>query len=138
MDPSQFEPIEAHLREETPPTDATVVVRGGPLTVEKFVEHSARQEREFSLNGQPMSSISVYLTIDGWTLETLLRDRLWSRSTYASCPVAALNEAGYVLLPTHESPHYDVLLPASTDSAAGTLLAVFGEARRNPFKHRRR
>jgi hypothetical protein len=38
----QLEPIEAHLRQEDPADDAILVVRGGPLTVEKFLEHALR------------------------------------------------------------------------------------------------
>lgn len=138
MDPSQLEPIESHLRQEAPPADATAVLRGGPLTVDKFVEHALRQEREFSYSGRPMSSISVYLTVAGWTLDSLLRDRLWSRSTFATCSYSDLVAADYLLLPTHDVPHYDIMIPASNEAAAGTLLAVFGESLRNPFKRRRR
>ena len=32
------EPIEVYLRVEEPPDDAVVVVRGGPVAVEKIVE----------------------------------------------------------------------------------------------------
>lgn len=138
VDRPQLEPIERHLRQERPPTGATAVLRGGPLTVDKLVEHALRQEREFSYASRPMSSISVYLTVAGWTLESLLRDRLWSRSTFATCVCSDLVAANYVLLPTHDTPHYDIILPASTEAAAGMLLAVFGEALPNPFKHRRR
>jgi hypothetical protein len=34
-------------------------------------------------------------------------------------------------------PHYDILLPAATEPAAGTLLSVFGPAERNPYRRRR-
>ena len=133
-----LEPIEAHLRDEDPPAGAVLVIRGGPLSVEKLVEHAARQAREFSYGGAPMCSVSVDATVGGWTLEAILRDRLWSRSSYAACPVGVLREAGYVLLATHGAPHYDVVLADGEPGTAATLLAVFGAAEVNPFKRRRR
>lgn len=36
------EPIEGYLRNEEPPDDAVVVVRGGPIAPEKIVEHAQR------------------------------------------------------------------------------------------------
>ena len=133
-----LEPIEVHLRDEEPPPGAVLVIRGGPLSVEKLVEHAVRQAREFSYAGAPMFSVSVDATVDPWTLEAILRERLWSRSTYAVCPAAALRDAGYVVLATHGSPHYDVILADDDPGTAASLLAVFGAAEVNPFKRRRR
>ena len=133
-----LEPIEVHLRGEEPPAGAVLVIRGGPLSVEKLVEHAVRQAREFSYAGHPMFSVSVDATVDPWTLEAILRDRLWSRSTYAACPAAALRDAGYVVLATHGSPHYDLILADGEPGTAASLLAVFGAAEVNPFKRRRR
>jgi hypothetical protein len=50
-----------------------------------------------------MPSISVDTTGVGWTVETMLRERLWSRSSYATTTVGALRANGYELLPTFES-----------------------------------
>jgi hypothetical protein len=133
-----LEPIETHVRDEDPPAGAVLVVRGGPLSVERLVEHARRQAREFSYQGAPMFSVSVDATVGAWTLEKILRDRLWSRSTYAACPVAQLRAAGYELLATHGAPHYDVIVADAEPTTAATLLAVFGTAEVNPFKRRRR
>lgn len=133
-----LEPIETHLRDEEPPDGAMLVIRGGPLSVEKLVEHAVRQAREFSYRGAAMYSVSVDATVGPWTLDTILAERLWSRSTYAACPVAQLRDAGYELLATHGSPHYDVILADGEPGTAATLLAVFGAAEVNPFKRRRR
>ncbi len=133
-----LEPIEAHLRDEAPPADAVVVIRGGPLSVEKLVEHAVRQAREFSCAGAPMYSVSVDATVDSWTLDAILRDRLWSRSTYAACPATVLHDAGYVLLATHRSPHYDIVVADGEPGTAAILLGVFGAVEVNPFKRRRR
>ncbi len=130
--------IEAHVRHEDPSNDATLVIRAGPLTVQKLVEHARRQQRDYSYRGEPMASVSVAATIGDWTLERILRERLWSRSTYATTTVAAVRQAGFELLPTHRVPHYDILLPAATTEHAGTLLALFGAGQSNPFRRRAR
>ncbi len=90
--------IEAHVRHEDPSNDATLVIRAGPLTVQKLVEHARRQQRDYSYRGEPMASVSVAATIGDWTLERILRERLWSRSTYATT-VATVRQAGFELLP---------------------------------------
>lgn len=131
-------PIEPHLRAEDPPDDSVFVLRGGPLTVEKLLEHAIREQRRFSYRGLPMPSVSVDATVGGWTVEAILKERLWSRSSYAVTTAGRLREAGCVLLPTFAVPHYDVLLPATTEAAAGTLLSLFGPAERNPYRRRRR
>ena len=84
-----------------------------------------------------MPSVSVDATVGGWTVEAILGQRLWTRTSYAATTAGQLREAGYVLLPTFEVPHYDLLLPAATEDAAGTLLSLFGPAERNPFRRRR-
>jgi hypothetical protein len=84
-----------------------------------------------------MASISVDATIGPWTVELILKERLWSRTSYATATVEKLRSAGHELLPTFDVPHYDVVLPAATSDAAGTLLSLFGPAERNPYRRRR-
>lgn len=48
--------------------------------------------------------MSVDATVSGWDLEAILRDRLWSRSSYATATVGGLRAAGYGLLPTFGAP----------------------------------
>lgn len=132
----ELDPIEPHLRAEEPAGHAALVVRGGPLAAEKLAEHARRQSRAFSYCGRPMFSVSADATVAGWTLEVILSDRLWSRSTYATCTVGLLREAGYKLLPTHQEPHFDILLPGGRLEDAAALLALFGETLHNPYKRR--
>lgn len=133
-----LEPIEAHLRQEDPPDDAILVVRGGPLTVEKFLEHALRQQRDYSYCGRPMASISVSATGAGWTLDRVLSELLWSRSTYATATVGTIRGASYALLATHRRPHYDIVLPSATVESASRLLALFEAGTTNPFRRRGR
>ena len=134
---SALDPIEPFLRDEQPPDDAIVVVRGGPVTAEKFIEHAAREAREHSFQGRPMHSVSVSLTVGGRSLDDLLAGPLASRSTFAQSTVGLLREAGYALLPTYAAPHYDLLLRSAGYDDAIKLLNVFSESRPNPHKRRR-
>jgi len=44
--PGGLIPIEEHLRADDPPSDAVLLIRGGPLAAEKLVEHALRQARD--------------------------------------------------------------------------------------------
>ena len=132
------QPIDVLIRAEPPPDDSVVVVRGGPLTAQKIVEHAVRQQAVFTYRGAPMTAISVDLAIEGWSLERILRERMWSRSRYGTTTVAQLRAAGYELVATSSAPHYSVVLPEATESAAVALLDHFGPTMVNEFKQRRR
>ena len=131
-------PIEPLIRAEEPPTDAVVVIRGGPITAAKIVEHAARQEAVYSYRGEPMVAISVDLTIPGWSVERILRERMWSRSRYATATVGALRSAGYELVPTSRTPHYSIVLSEASEVAAVDLLSHFAPTLVNEFRQRRR
>jgi hypothetical protein len=85
-----------------------------------------------------MIAISVDLTIQGWTIERILRERMWSRSRYATTTVGRLRSAGYELVATSTAPHYSVVLPDATERAAAELLSHFGPTLQNEFRQRRR
>ncbi len=135
---TDLEPIETHLRQEAPPDGAVVLLRGGPITDETIARHAARQMRGFTWRGVPMASISVDGTVAGWTVELLLRERMWSRSTFGAATVAEVRDAGFEVLPTHGAPHFDILLADATPAEAARLVRVFGPPEDNPFKHRRK
>ncbi len=61
-----------------------VVLRAGPIAVDKVVEHALREARAYSFGGKPLYSVSVSLAVDGWTVDDLLAGPLASRTTYAA------------------------------------------------------
>lgn len=134
----ELEPIEGHLRAHDVGDDTLLLIRGGPLTVEKLVEHARRQAREFSLRGAPMASISVDGLVAGWTVELVLRERMWSRSQFATATAGVVRGAGFEVLPTHNAPHFDIVLAEASDAEAARLLEIFGSPEDNPFKKRGR
>ena len=74
-----LDPIEPFLRIEEPPDDTVVILRGGPIAVEKIVEHALREARAYSFGGSPLFSVSVSLAVAGWTVDELLAGPLASR-----------------------------------------------------------
>jgi hypothetical protein len=84
------------------------------------------------------ASVSVDLVLSEWPLERILSAQLATYSRYATCPVAALVEAGFELLATGALPQADIVFPA-VDSLWAERLAVLlaGSEQRNPYKSRR-
>ncbi len=134
---SELLPIEAVLRAEGPPDDTLLIVRGGPMSAEKILEHAQREQAVYSFGRTPLASISADATVGDWTVERVLRERPWSRNSYATATAGQLRSAGFELLPTFQAPHYDVVLPAATLKVATTLVSVFGAAQRNLYLRRR-
>lgn len=106
------EPIEAHLRlSEAQPAAAHLLLRGSPLTAEKFDEHAARTARAYTYLGEPCFGISVDLsTGDDDTIRLLRGRRLSTRRRVARILVNDARNHGFVLLPTFSAPHYTVVL----------------------------
>ncbi len=130
-------PIEPMLRDEDPPDEAAAVIRAGPVTAEKIVEHANRELARFTYRGEPLAAISVDVTVGGWDVDRILRERLWSRSRYALAAAGDLRAADYELLPTANRPHYSLVLPSATFEDAVALLAHFGPTIENEYRRRR-
>lgn len=101
-DPALLEPIEDQFwtADGALPRSALVVVRGAPITAEKFLAHAARQAREYSLRGLNMASVSVDLVMDEWPLERILDGQLATYTRYATYAVADLVAEGFEVLAT--------------------------------------
>lgn len=136
---TDLEPIEALLRsDERLDPAAHLVVRGWPLTVDGLLHNADATRSRFSLDGRPFSAISSEVTVEGWTLDSILGGpRLRTRSRYAAVSVGNLVEEGFGLLPTFVAPHYSVILEPYTPERALHLLDVLGEALVNPHHVRR-
>ena len=121
------------VRAEPAPRDATVLVRGGPDSVEKLAEHAERLSRRYVLDGDPVLGISVFAALDDLgpaSLDGILSGKL---ATYRMMHVVALNllvAAGFTVLPTFSRPHMTVTL--RTLDWVERLLAAFGPLQNNP------
>ncbi len=132
-------PIEGVLRRrEVLDPDASLVLRGSPLSVEGVLANADRTRRRFTLDGEPFVAISVDVTVPGWDVESILSRRIDSRRSYAIARAGELLDAGYVLLPTFAAPHYSLRLPSYTSETAQRLIEGFGTVMTNPHYRPRR
>jgi hypothetical protein len=113
------------LRAELPLSPATVLVRGGPDTLDKLARHARRTARAWSLDGQPLPGISVFAVLD-IPLDELLSARFATYRVIHLPSAARLRERGFELLPTGLRPHYTVHLRRADGAELGELLAALG------------
>lgn len=120
------EPIEPHLRvEESHPDLGHVLLRGSPLTAQKFAEHARRTARAHTYLGEPCLGISVELSRDtAGTVRLLQGRRLSTRRQVARIPVENVLQTGFVLLPIFAAPHYTVVLGRAPSATVETLTAL--------------
>ncbi len=122
---------EPKLRDEAPPDDAVVVIRGGLHSLDL---DRVRATAEDSVVDLGVYGISVFAAHDG-DVRALCQQirRLQSPGVIWVARCGDLRSAGFSLLATDAAPHFDVVLP---DLMVGTLTALVGcfESRPNPLK----
>jgi hypothetical protein len=119
------------IRDESPPDDAAVVVRGGlhSLDVEKVRDTCLDSMADSGFYG-----LSVFATLDGDVAALCARvRRLRSPGTIWVAQCGALRRSGFELLATDAQPHYDVVLPNVETATIQRVVACF-ESRPNPLK----
>jgi hypothetical protein len=116
------------LRNEEPPDDAVVVLRGGEM-VFAYVRRTARDA--FDETG--VYSVSVFLVLDEPVAELCRGEPFLARyGKVRLSTVARLRGAGFVLLPTLAQPRYDVVLPDIHDETLARLDGCFDPPVVNP------
>jgi hypothetical protein len=109
------------LRNELPPEEAVVVIRGGEMN-SLFVRKTA----EDSLSQFGIYTISVALALDMSPDELCRRDRRISRyGKVRFSTVGRLRSLGFAFLPTLTRPHYDIVLPDISDDTLDRLELAF-------------
>jgi hypothetical protein len=112
------EDLRARVRDEAPPSDAVVVLRGGPDTVQKLAGHARRTHAAYCLDREPVWGVSVFAALDDVgpaSLDGLLADRLVSYRLVHLPTVRSLTEAGFDLLATFRRPHFTLLLSSDAE-----------------------
>jgi hypothetical protein len=121
------------LRDDEPPDDAVVVIRGGlhSLDVEKVIEVCQDSFVDFGFYG-----LSVFAALDGDVEALCLRlERLRSPGVVWVANCGTLRAGGFQLAATDASPHFDVVLPSLDRDIVVAVRACF-EARDNPARKR--
>jgi hypothetical protein len=118
------------LRDEEPPADAVIVVRGGLLTADSVRRTVERCRRQFGFLG-----VSVYGAVE-MRLPKLIsavpqigpdRYRQLRLSTFG-----AVRAAGFPVWPTLSFPHFSIVLPDVDDATLVRLETTFGPPEPNP------
>jgi len=121
------------LRDEDPPDDAVVVIRGGlhSMDAEKVIAVCEDSFDDFGFYG-----LSVFAALDGDVEALCLAlERFRSPGTIWVATCGRLRAAGFWLAATDAAPHFDVVLPSLDRSTVDAVRECF-EARDNPAKHR--
>jgi hypothetical protein len=129
------EELRPYLRDEQPPDDATVVVRGGPDTLAKLATHARRTHDAYVLDGVPLWGISVYCALDDVgpaSLDGLLR-RFASYRVVHLPRTGQLQRVGFPLLPSFGRPHYTIRLDGDDPARLTRLLEALGPAETNKY-----
>lgn len=117
------------LRAERVPDDATVVVRGGADSISKLRRHALRTARAWSLDGVPLTGVSVFAAVEG-DVPDLLRQK-FSNYRFVHLTTAGAIVGSFGLLPTGVRPHYTIHLPSTDDPTLIKLLSLLGPAQHN-------
>jgi hypothetical protein len=128
------------LRDEEPPAEGVVVVRGGPNLIERLLGHAQRTHDAYTLDGEPLWGVSVFCALDDvgpGSLDALLR-RFASYRVVHLPTVRDLTDAGFDLLPSFRRPHYTVRLGDAENRTLTRLLDALGPAQPNPYHGRKR
>ena len=120
------EPIEQYLRDPEPePAGTHLLLRGSPVSLDKFAEHATRTARAYTYGDVPCLGISAELSRDADDTARLLQGRrLTTRRRVARIQVQDAVERGFLLLPTFSAPHYTVVIGRSPTATIDALAAL--------------
>ena len=128
------------LRDEKPPDDTVIVIRGGPDTLAKLKKHATRTARAWTMNDEPLEGVSVFCALDDVgkaSLDGIMATMASYRIVYLPT-VAALRAAGFELLPTATRPHFTLRNNHSGSLEVEQLFEALGEPQANPFHNQTR
>lgn len=118
------------VRDEEPPDDAVVVVRGGTMNSEYVRRTATDSFDEFGVH-----TVSVFLALDAGA-DDLCRQRpeLERYGKIRLSTAGRLRSLGFALVPTLERPHSDVVLPDLADATLDRLELGFDQPIPNPAR----
>ena len=118
------------LREEDPPEDTIVVVRGGLMS-----SGYLREALRVSYRDSQIYAVSVFLALDQpWEELCGVEPYLVRYRQVRLSSVGRLRSAGFTLLATLQRPHYDIVLPDPTARTLERLDGAFDDPQPNPSR----
>jgi hypothetical protein len=120
------------LRDELPPDDTVVVVRGGEMNSEFVRRTATRSFEEFGI-----WAVSVFVA-DGVAVVDVCRavPDLERYGKIRLSTVGRLRTLGFALIPTLDYPHFDVVLPDVEPTTLERLELGFDPPVPNPVRER--
>lgn len=134
MSVSRRDELRLRVRAGEVPRVSSVIIRGGPDTPSLLRTHARRLHRAFTLDGEPVFGVSVFVALDdvGPASERgILSGKLRTYPSIYRCTVADLAGRGLGVLATFTRPHYTVVLPDL--GALEDMSAALGAHRPNPY-----
>jgi hypothetical protein len=120
------------LRDDYPPNDALVVIRGGEMNSDYVLRTATRSFEEFGI-----WTVSVFVAESG-TVEAVCRS-VRALSRYGKVRLSSVGRVraqGFALIPTLHHPHFDVVLADVEPSTLDRLELAFDLAIPNPARQR--
>lgn len=118
------------LRDEDPPEDVVVVVRGGAME-SAYLRRTALD----AYDEVGLYTVSVFLALDDSVEALCAREPYLLRyGKVRLSTVGALRAAGFAVIPTLARPHYDVVLPDVTAPTLSRLEGCFEPPVPNPAR----
>jgi hypothetical protein len=133
------EELRLRVRNERPPADASVVIRGGPDTPSLLRTHARRLNRLYVLDGADVFGVSVFIArgeIGPSSERSVLGVKLRSYPAIYRTTVGQLTALGFDVLATFAAPHFTVVLPAL--DRVDDLAAALGPLLLNPYAEGRK
>lgn len=140
MPSARCPPREAPLRDDPPPPETTLVVRGGPFDLAGLLAQVEDAAKVFQVGDRPLRGFSVEGVTDDWPLDRILREGRVHRATYATCTVGQLSALDCEVLATFgaDPPHFTVMLPPNTAEVLESIVEFLNErSRPNPNQTQR-
>lgn len=121
------------IRDEEPPDDAVIVVRGGLHSLD---HDRVREACEDSMADSGFYGLSVFAAVDGDVVALCQRiERLRSPGILWTAGCGDLRSEGFSLLATDAEPHFDVVLADMEPGTIEKLIRCF-RSMPNPAKRR--
>jgi hypothetical protein len=116
------------LRDEDPPDDAVVVIRGGEMESDSVRRSAERNHDAFGFYG-----ISVFVAVDQPV--RVLCANLGQIARYSKVRLSTagrLRSEAFPIIPTLDRPHFDIVLPDLEHRTLARLDGCFGPPQPNP------
>lgn len=119
------------LRDEPPPEDAFVVIRGG--TLEDRTDDDVRERARKAATNIGLLAQSVLVVDRETVVDVCQRDARLTRYPRVNLStVGRLRRAGFPLEPTGDAPHYSVVFPDVEAETIQRFRGAFDAAQPNP------